>query len=109
MQTEMKCPECRTEMQEDVKFGFWKCPHCGGEWWPDSGEYEEAKDRAQVERDRQQAEEDRKRLLNAVGKTFTIVNPLLDDRLKGKGVKGGSKNSRRKKKPAKKKLPWMLE
>ena len=103
-QEEMLCPLCKTKMQEVEQMAFWRCPECKGEWWPDDGEYRAAQEKVKVK-------EERRRLLNAVGKTYTVVNPLVADRLKGKGVRGGgSRNGRKKKKkPVMKKLPWMVE
>lgn len=31
---ELRCPVCGEKMMKK-KFGYWKCPGCGGEWWPD--------------------------------------------------------------------------
>lgn len=31
---ELRCPVCDETMKEE-ELGFWKCPVCGGEWWPD--------------------------------------------------------------------------
>lgn len=31
---ELRCPVCGEKMMKK-KFGYWKCPICGGEWWPD--------------------------------------------------------------------------
>ena len=37
---ELRCPVCGEAMKEE-EFGFWKCPVCGGEWWPDEEKTEE--------------------------------------------------------------------
>ena len=100
---EIKCPLCREYMEENKEFDFWRCPECGGEWWPDDGGYQEAKERIQSEKDRE-------RLRSSVGGAYTVVNPLISDGLKGVGAKSSSRSGRkRKKKPVKRKLPWMLD
>jgi hypothetical protein len=32
---ELTCPWCEIKTNYNEKHGFYRCPDCGGEWWPD--------------------------------------------------------------------------
>lgn len=92
----LRCPVCGETMFK--KNGYWKCPRCGGEWWPD--EYGQAA-MAEAARDTAAAKEQRRQMLWSLSKTHTVVLPLLG----GIVHKGSSKSGRKRKKPPKKELP----
>ena len=87
----LRCPRCGEVMQS--KDGYWKCPRCGGEWWPD-----EAKLACLEEEERARAMEAeiRHQLRWSIGKAFTVVMPLTPCFI----IKGSSnKSGRARKKP----------
>lgn len=85
-------------MQE--KGGFWKCPLCGGEWWPDEYGMAAMEERAKLTAI---AAELQHQLRWSIGKAWTVVNPLTDYYVPGGS---SSKSGRRRKKP---KPPLMTE
>lgn len=37
---EPECPFCDIKLQFNSEHGFYRCPDCGGEWWPGRVDYD---------------------------------------------------------------------
>ena len=35
MKIQPECPFCDVKLIFNSEYGFYKCPDCGGEWWPE--------------------------------------------------------------------------
>jgi len=85
----LKCPKCGEVMLFDKDYGFWKCPRCDGEFWPQAEVKQADLPPALVDR--------------------MIHQVYVDDlRVGFFGIKkrSGSKSGRKRKKKPFKPLPW---
>lgn len=95
------CPRCGEAMIKQSQ-DFWKCPKCGGEWWPDEDKL------ACLEEERRAREYDeRMRLISYVTLCRASFKPVLPPGPVPGYKKGGGKATGRKRKKVNK--PLMTE
>lgn len=96
------CPRCTELLVYIKKYDWWACPSCDGVWTED-GSINDSYERA--ERARREEASLNERVRASVGGNYTSVMPLstvIDP------SKSSSKSGRKRKKPARRILPWHL-
>lgn len=98
------CPRCGEAMIKQSQ-DFWKCPKCGGEWWPDEDKL------AYLKEERRAREYDEQMwLVGRMGLCRAGYKPVLPyGYVKGTKKGGGSSSSGRKRKKANVNKPLMTE